>query len=114
MAARVLGYTQVTWDNLSGEEQQPWSSIKTWASLTDDEKAAAAALGYTQITWDSKTEPQPASAAKSWAELTTCSDGEDLRHASAVTCLACLSTRLVANTHWPTQSLRIQTLTHSD
>ena len=37
----MLGYTQVSWDNLSGQEQQPWSSIKSWASLTDNEKAAA-------------------------------------------------------------------------
>ena len=80
----MLGYTQVSWDNLSGEEQQPWSSIKSWASLTANEKAAAAVLGYTATTWDndSGSEPQPASAFKSWAELTSCFDGENLYSAA--------------------------------
>ena len=72
----MLGYEQVTWDNLSGEEQQPWSSIKSWASLTDNEKAAAVVLGYTATTWDNKSgsEANPASAAKHWAELTACGE----------------------------------------
>ena len=75
----MLGYTQVSWDNLSGKEQQPWSSIKYWASLTDNEKAAAAVLGYTATTWanDSGSEAQPASGDKAWAQLTSCSDGEE-------------------------------------
>ena len=79
-ALRALGYTQASWDNLSGKEQQPWSTIKFWASLTANEKAAAVLLGYTQTNWDndSRSEPQPASAAKSWSELTACADGEDL------------------------------------
>ena len=78
LALRALGYTQASWDNLSGKEQQPWSVIKFWASLTANEKAAAAVLGYTQVSWDnaSGSEPQPASAAKSWTELTACADGE--------------------------------------
>ena len=79
LAAQVLEYTQASWDNLSGKEQQPWSSIKYWASLTSNEKKAAAALGYTQVSWDNESGSvaQPASAAKSWAELTSSTDGED-------------------------------------
>ena len=79
-AAETLGYTQASWDNLSGKEQQPWSSIKYWASLTDNEKAAAKVLGYKQASWDNESgsEQQPASGAKGWAELKTCADGEDL------------------------------------
>ena len=75
----MLGYTEVSWNDLSGKEQQPWSSIKYWASLTSNEKKAAAVLGYTQVSWDndSGSVPQPASAAKSWAELTSSPDGED-------------------------------------
>ena len=75
----VLGYTQVSWDNLSGQERQPWSSNKVWAELTDNEKAAAALLGYLPPTWDnaSGNEAQPASANKDWAELTAC--GEYIR-----------------------------------
>ena len=88
----MLGYTQASWDNLSGQEQQPWSSIKSWASLTDIEKEGAAVLGYTDITWDndSGSEAQPASANKGWAELSACGDGEDafvsIRLASATAC----------------------------
>ena len=76
----MLRYTQVSWDNLSGKEQQPLSSIKFWASLSANEKAAAVMLGYTQVIWDNDSglEPQPASAVKNWAELTACADGEDL------------------------------------
>ena len=80
LAARVLRYTQVSWDNLSGKEQQPLSSIKYWASLSANEKAAAVLLGYTQVSWDNDSglEPQPASAVKNWVELTACADGKDL------------------------------------
>ena len=76
----MLGYTQASWDNLSGKEQQPLSSIKFWASLSANEKAAAVMLGYTQVSWDNDSglEPQPASAVKNWAELTACADGKDL------------------------------------
>ena len=79
-AAVVLGFTQVSWDDLSGQEPQPWSMRKFWAQLTANEKAAAVLLGYTQVSWDNDSglEPQPASAVKSWAELTACADGEDL------------------------------------
>ena len=77
-AAHVLGYTPSTWDNLSGLEQQPWSSIKSWAALTANEKAAVEVLGYTQVTWDNRggSRSQPASFYKHWQELTACSDGE--------------------------------------
>ena len=76
-AARVLGYTPVSWDDLSGAETQPWSSIKSWAVLTEKERAAAAVLGYTAITWDddSGTEPQPILVYKKWSELSSCADG---------------------------------------
>ena len=76
-AARALGYNQVSWDNLSGQEDQPSSAFKTWKLLTDNEKVAAGLLGYTQKTWDndSGSEPQPGSITKTWAELSTCSDG---------------------------------------
>ena len=75
----LLGYTQVSWDNLSGKEQQPWSSIKSWAALKSYEIAAAMLLGYTATTWDNESgsEVQPASADKSWGELTACGDGKD-------------------------------------
>ena len=79
-AAIALGYTQVSWDNLSGKELQPWSSIKSWAALGDTERAGARILGYTSsTTWDNESglEPRPASAFKSWSELGNCSDGED-------------------------------------
>ena len=77
-AARVLGYTPVSWDDLSGAETQPWSSIKSWAVLTEKERAAAAVLGYTQPMWDnrSRSEGQPFSFYKHWDELTACDDGE--------------------------------------
>ena len=76
----MLGYTQVSWDNLSGKEQQPLSYLKFWTSLSANEKAAAVMLGYTQVSWDNDSglEPQPASAVKNWAELTACADGKDL------------------------------------
>ena len=74
--AVVLGYTQVSWDNESGDEAQPWASNKQWRGLTENEKAAAALLGYTETTWDnvSGNEAQPASGDKSWAELTACGE----------------------------------------
>ena len=75
----MLGYNQVSWDNLSGKAQQPWSSIKNWASLTQDERGAAYLLGYTQKTWDnlSEKEKQPDSYYKKWNELAECGEGEN-------------------------------------
>ena len=77
-AARVLGYTPVSWDNLSGGETQPWSTIKSWAALTENEKAAAAVLGYIRPTWDNRGrfKPKPVAAMKTWSELSSCADGE--------------------------------------
>ena len=66
-AARALGYTEDTWDNLSGMETQPLSESKTWSQLTDTERAAAEVLGYDQLIWD--TQP-PAAATKFWESLT--------------------------------------------
>ena len=65
-AARVLGYSQASWDNESGQETQPASSEKYWAQLTHDERAAAGVLGFTDPTWDE----QPAATRKAWAQLT--------------------------------------------
>ena len=77
-AIRVLGYTQASWDNLSRKEQQPWSSIKHWSSLTADEKAAARVFGFTNVTWDNESgsERQPSAFLKDFAELTFCSAGQ--------------------------------------
>ena len=72
----VLGYTQVSWDDESGEEQQPLTSFLSWATLTDEEKAAGTLLGYNATNWDNLSEPQPAVGDKSWSELTSCADGE--------------------------------------
>ena len=74
----MLGYTEVSWNDLSGKEEQPWSSIKHWAALTDTEQKAAGLLGYTQKNWDndSKQEPRPAAAFRFWAELAKCGEGE--------------------------------------
>ena len=76
----MLGYTPVSWDNLSREEQQPWSSIKYWSSMTASEKAAAEVFGFIQITWDNESgsERQPDSFLKDFEELTFCSEGEGL------------------------------------
>ena len=76
----MLGFTQVSWDNLSGKEAQPASENKYWAELNDAEKAAAKVLGYNEKIWDNKSgsEPQPSSAANSWAQLTTCDDGNGI------------------------------------
>ena len=45
-AARTLGYTQASWDDNSGNEVEPWSTIKSWDQLTKDEQNAAKILGY--------------------------------------------------------------------
>ena len=75
-AAEVLGYTEITWDNGSGKEPQPFSSEKPWGALTEQEKEAAVILGYTEIIWDdiSGSEPQPDSDLKYWSELTVCGE----------------------------------------
>ena len=43
-AAELLGYTQASWDNESGNEQPPATADKAWAELTGTQKAAAAVL----------------------------------------------------------------------
>ena len=65
-AAKVLGFTQSTWDNLSGKEPQPFSLDKVWDELTNEERAGAEALGYIGLVWD--TQP-PRAARVSWSEL---------------------------------------------
>ena len=72
-AARALGYTQRSWDNVSGRERQPASENKAWFQLTPRERQAATILGYNQRLWDqSETAPQPASGDKAWSELSSC------------------------------------------
>ena len=75
----MLGYNEVNWDDLSGQERQPASALKYWASLTENEKAGAALLGYNQTTWDNESgsETAPSSANKGWSELTACEAGKD-------------------------------------
>ena len=73
-AAKVLGYTQLSWDNISGEEKQPLSMDKYWDELTELEQVAAFELGYTPKMWD-KGKKLPPAMEKHWAELTTsCGD----------------------------------------
>ena len=71
----MLGYTQVSWDNESDEEQQPLASFLSWAALTDEEKAAGTLLGYTATNWGNPSLSPPV-VEKSWSELTSCADGE--------------------------------------
>ena len=75
-AAGVLGYSQTSWDNMSGDETQPTSADKYWAELTPDEQAAAGVLGYEAKSWDndSGSDSQPTSAYEYWAELPTCGE----------------------------------------
>ena len=73
-AAERLGFTQVSWDNVSGQEKQPVIEEKSWSDMTHDERVAAVALGYTGKAWDNESgkEKQPAYEDQSWTELTTC------------------------------------------
>ena len=77
-AAKALGYTQVSWEDVSGKERQPSHTDKSWLQLTAQEKAALTVLGYTAKTWNdvSGKETQPASASKTWGKLSVC--GENL------------------------------------
>ena len=77
-AAKALGYTQVSWDDVSGKEKQPSHTDKSWLQMTAQEKAALTVLGYIAKTWDdvSGKETQPASASKTWDKLSVC--GENL------------------------------------
>ena len=78
-----MGHTPVSWDDLSGNELQPWSSIKNWVHLTENEKAAATSLGYTETIWDNKSgkESQPDVNTKYWVQLTMCPNGENVHPA---------------------------------
>ena len=73
-AAKVLGYTQVNWDNI--KVVQPVFRSLFFDKLTHEQRMAAVVLGYTSITWDnvSSKEQQPASEDKFWAELNTCGE----------------------------------------
>ena len=62
-----MGYTEASWDNLSGNEAQPASAAKDWAELSSKEKEAASVLGYSQLSWDY---PWPAAGDKYFAQLT--------------------------------------------
>ena len=77
-AAKALGYTQVSWDDVSGNENQPSVGSKSWSQLTAQEKALLTFLGYTAKAWDnvSGEEKQPASWEKPWSDLSVC--GENL------------------------------------
>lgn len=77
---QVLGYTQASWDDLTGKVTQPFSSIKYWASLTANEKAAAGVMGYNQVNWDNSTHCPKYHTPKfcpRWAQLKSCPDGAD-------------------------------------
>ena len=66
-AAQALGYTQASWDNLSGNEAEPASADKLWSALSKKEKEAVLVLGYSQLAWDN---PWPAAGDKYFAQLT--------------------------------------------
>ena len=72
-AAKVLGYTQVSWDGK--EAPKPPAHNTTFYALTHEERMAVVVLGYTGKAWDNDSgkEQQPASKDKFWADLTTCS-----------------------------------------
>ena len=74
VAAKALGYSQLSWDDKSGNETKPASDNKDWSELSHDERVAAMTLGFTGKTWDNESgkEKQPASEYKTWAELNVC------------------------------------------
>ena len=73
-AARILGYTRVSWNNKSGKEKQPDSIDKNWDELADIERQAATMLGYNGNMWD-KDKKLPPAMKKRWGHLTTsCGD----------------------------------------
>ena len=63
-AAKALGYTQTSWDNTSGNEEQPATATKQWSELTQTQKSAAIVLGYTEQTWITISQ-----AKTSWSAL---------------------------------------------
>jgi len=69
-AARVLGFTRTSWDNVSGQEKQPLSTFKKWAQLTVRERVAANVLGYSEDTWNRvDKQEQPVWMTKRWDDL---------------------------------------------
>lgn len=69
-AARVLGFTRASWDNVSGMEKQPLSTLKEWVHLTTRERVAANVLGYSEYTWNQvDQQEQPLWMTKRWDEL---------------------------------------------
>ena len=76
VTAGILGYTQVSWDDVSGKTKQPRVEDKTFAELTHEERVAAVALGFTGKTWDNESgkEKQPSTDDKNWSELTACGE----------------------------------------
>lgn len=54
-AAKVLGYTQKSWDGDGG----PGVCDEDWDDMTDAQKKAAQVLGYTKALWDETEEPAP-------------------------------------------------------
>ena len=76
----MLGFTQASWDNLSGEEPQPESMIKMWEELTGNEKAAAMVLGYTELTWDDESGYETQPEKRTWAEMSKCGNPLSLHY----------------------------------
>merc|ERR1711937_1014140 len=50
-AAALLGYTQVSCDNVNGKQNHPKSTSKPWTGLTATQRAAAMVLGYAEQKW---------------------------------------------------------------
>ena len=75
-AAKMLGFTKTSWDDVSGKEKQPSSEDKAWYQLTHSERMAAVRLGYREKSWDNESGKQkkPYSDSKHWSELTTCGE----------------------------------------
>ena len=71
-AAKVLGYDEASWENLSGEVRTPLQARLPWAQLIFVQKKAAKLLGYNKGTWS--TGAQTESSKKQWSELTTCGE----------------------------------------
>ena len=73
-----MGYTKVSWDNVSGNENQPSIVELYWRAMTNEQKASLTVLGFTKETWDdvSGEEETPASLDKAWKKLSVC--GENL------------------------------------
>ena len=78
-AAALLGYTQASWDNASGDETQPASASKKWADLNTTERLAATVLGYTEQTWSTISESKTP-----WSALTNTDTSRDEPEAAQI------------------------------